>query len=673
MEHHWKVQAGLKIKTLLDSSASVLTSADGISNPAQNMVGTSQCRGPGDFHAMSLLMSRSKRALFLCLLSASPALAFGGAQYTPQGGEYPVAGLLPGDQVRPSISLGAGGGYLAWHDNATDGDGLGISARRIDSNLLGFHGTFRVNQNGAGDQMNVRSRVMPGGGAVFVWQGGGQGNQDIFARFIGSNGTFSTGDILVNSETSGQQSDPAVAVLADGTTVVTWSSFGQDGSLQGVFGQLLSQDGSKSGGEFQVNQFTRANQRNPVVAALGAGKFLVAWVSEQQRFENSVDIYGRLFSQTSGPLGSEFLINSEPNVCANPELSPLPDGGVMVGWSERNLSVLDNAWDVFIRAFDTTGKASGAAVKANTHQHGSHFAPQIASNGKSQLVAWTSKGQDGFAEGVFGRFFNLIGEAESPEFQINTFSQSQQMHPVVASDGGDQFLAVWTSFIGGATSFDLFAQRYGLSVLKPLPPSVSALTSTKLSVTWPDPGTATVSGFEISVDGGGQIVETSRNSATISGLVPASAHSVRIAYRFKDGTKSGLSDAATGTTWGSDENLDGLPYDWQAAYWGPDSSKWPAPGADSDGDGATNLQEFLAGTHPLKADSVLRMQIDPTAQGNFLQWNTQPGFLYQVESSVDLNESWLDVGVSRFAAGSTDAVLLDGAAAATYYRVKRLR
>ena len=584
-----------------------------------------------------------------------------------------MARVLIGDQVRPSISLQASGGFLVWEDNATDGDGLGISARRIDSNGLGSLGVFRVNETGAVDQQNARVRVTKSGEGIFVWQGGSPGNQEIYARFVDSKGVFATGELLVNTEISGQQANPALALLSDGMVAVTWSSFGQDGSLQGVFGQVLSSTGKKIGTEFRVNQFTRANQRTPTVAGLADGSYVVAWVSEQQRFENSVDIYARVFSPVFGAIGDEILVNTSTNLCANPELSAVSSGGFLAGWSERDLGAGDNSWDIQVRAFDSTGNPVGAANTVNTHQSGSHFAPQIASNGRDQMVVWTSMGQDGSAEGVFGRFINSSGEGESAEFQINTFSQSKQMHPVVASDGGDQFIAAWTSFIGGVTSFDLFAQRYGLDALKPLPPFVSALSSTKLSITWPGAGPSTVSGYEVYVDGNVQPMEVSQNVATISTLVPGSNHSIRIAYRFVDGSKSALSEPATGTTWGSDENLDGLPDDWQTTYWGADSFKWPEPKSDGDGDGASNLQEFLAGTNPVESSSVLRMQIDSSTQGNFLNWNSKAGFVYQVQSSGDLNGSWSDVGAPRFAAGVRDSVLLEGSTAYTYYRVKRVR
>ena len=49
------------------------------------------------------------------------------------------------------------------------------------------------------------------------------------------------------------------------------------------------------GTEFQINQFSSYNQRTPAIEALDGGGFAAVWVSEQQRFENSIDLFARVF------------------------------------------------------------------------------------------------------------------------------------------------------------------------------------------------------------------------------------------------------------------------------------------------------------------------------------------------------------------------------------------
>jgi hypothetical protein len=186
-------------------------------------------------------------------------------------------------------------------------------------------------------------------------------------------------------------------------------------------------------------------------------------------------------------------------------------------------------------------------------------------------------------------------------------------------------------------------------------------------------GADSVAGYELFIDDAAAPVAVVGNLWTVSSLAPGSTHSFKLAYKFSSGERSGLSEAARGTTWGSDEALDGLPDDWQSGYWGSDTDKWPDPKADSDGDGATNLEEFLAGTNPLDAASVLRTSISATPQGSFLHWNAQPGFIYQVQSKAELSLDWADVGAPRFAAGAADSILIERTGDSTYYRVKRLR
>jgi hypothetical protein len=258
--------------------------------------------------------SRNTKRLVAAVFAAMVAFS-GAAQnpFLPLAGESALTGPLPGDQVFPSVAFGTNGGFVVWQDNVTDGDGWGVSALRLDNNLSGSQAPFRVNVTGAGNQENARVAMLPNGGAVIVWQGGAAGGQRIFARFIAADGTFATGEQMVNTYTGGQQINPNLAVLTDGSVVVVWASDGQDGSMQGVYGQRLANTGAKLGSEFPVNQTTLLNQRTPTVVALSGGGFVAAWVSERQLGLDgngvdtfAVDIFARKFDAAGVALGNEF-------------------------------------------------------------------------------------------------------------------------------------------------------------------------------------------------------------------------------------------------------------------------------------------------------------------------------------------------------------------------------
>lgn len=628
---------------------------------------------------MSSVLSASRRLVFLGLVGLAPGWLAAQSAYAPQEAEYSLTRGLAGDQVRARLAVGPSGGYVVWEDNNTDGDGLGVSARALNTYLSPVAPkTFRVNETAAGDQQKPAAALLPSGGAVFVWQGGPQGNQDIFARFVGPGGTFATGEVQVNTTTAADQITPAATVLADGSVLVVWSSFGQDGDMLGVFAQRLSQTGERLGGEFRVNQFTGFNQRDPALLTLANGDVVVAWVSEQQRFELSVDVFARRYSAAGVALGGEFLVNTSTNNCANPTLATDADGGFLLAWSERDLGQIAHGWDVVLRAFDATAAPLTGAVRVNVTQPGHQFGPQLASIGSDHLVVWTSERQDGSREGVYGRVLKLKGEPVGGEFRVNTTTVSRQWFPAVGSDGSKRFIACWSSFVGGEASVELMAQRYSSdeSLTQPAPPYVVALDQYSLQVSWPELAGASNVTYRVYLDDAAQPRTTAQNRLVVGDLVPASTHSLQMAYDV-GGRVSPKSEPVLATTWGKDLTgrklrPDGVPDDWQTGYWGADPRLWPFAEEDSDGDGASNVEEFLAGTDPTRADSVLKARIVEGGAGLRLAWNSQPGVLYQVQVSADLS-GWQDVGNHAFAAGVVTSVPISQGSSATYYRVIRIR
>src|SRR5450631_1270820 len=85
---------------------------------------------------LPMLLFARKAAICFCwgLFLVLPAALFAQTNYyTTNGTEYAVSGQLPGDQVWPDVAAGANGGFIVWQDNATDGNGWGVSATRLDS------------------------------------------------------------------------------------------------------------------------------------------------------------------------------------------------------------------------------------------------------------------------------------------------------------------------------------------------------------------------------------------------------------------------------------------------------------------------------------------------------------------------------------------------------------
>ncbi|MEP6663468.1 MAG: hypothetical protein ABJC04_07355 [Verrucomicrobiota bacterium] len=353
------------------------------------------------------------------------------------------------------------GGFLVWEENGSIKTGSEIKAIRLDSNLTKVSG-ISINKVVTGEQSKPQASFLTGGATIFVWQGNGLKTFDIYARILKENGTFLTSDLRVNTYTKDQQSSPVVSSLEDGGAMIAWQSSGQDGSLMGIYARKILATGKLAPKEFQVNQFTEFNQRTPSIATLSNGNVVIAWVSEQERFVDSIDIYARLFNSSGEALSGELLLNSANNLCANPSVAALVDGGFTIAWSEKDALNRSNNWDIVGRSFSASGIPVDGDFKINTIVYGDQYRPKIATVGNDCFVVWTSLGHDGSREGVYGRVLAGGKQPVGNDLLINNTTVSQQIHPAVSSSGSNRFLVTWSSFVA-TYGFDLFGRKFTLN------------------------------------------------------------------------------------------------------------------------------------------------------------------------------------------------------------------
>ena len=117
----------------------------------------------------------------------------------------------------------------------------------------------------------------------------------------------------------------------------------------------------------------------------------------------------------------------------------------------------------------------------------------------------------------------------------------------------------------------------------------------------------------------------------------------------------------------TDADDDGLPDAWEAANGISD------PHADADGDGASNLAEYLAGTDPQSAASHFAITtVTRLAVGEFnITWPAVAGKLYRIRGSTDL-AAWTPLAplVLATASGSQTVAITTGSATNLFVRVE---
>ena len=374
-----------------------------------------------------------------------------------------MVGDIAGHQQHPSVALHREGGLVAWQNATVDSGGERVVVQALGADYRGVGVPQVVSQNITGqNDLNPAVAALPEGRSVVVWESGPRSSQDIFIRFLDAQGQFQTDIQPVNSFQAGVQSDAAVSALANGNVLVVWASDGQDGSGEGIYGQRFSQTGSKVGTEFRVSQTTNQNQSRPAVAALSVSQFVVAWVGESVAGQNSSgapnlrrNVLAR-FIGVSDTAGNEFQLNEGDVVATEVSLTALPAGGFVAAWTQRDEVSSRNITEVFSRQYASNGLPNGEAQRVNTFLPGAQDSPVLAAVNAGVMMAWSSFGQDAGGLGVRGRL--LSG---GTEFGVNAQENFDQATPALASDGGQQILAVWANTIRADHSI-LSAQRYVL-------------------------------------------------------------------------------------------------------------------------------------------------------------------------------------------------------------------
>lgn len=265
-----------------------------------------------------------------------------------------------------------------------------------------------------------------------------------------------TGELAVNTLTTGNQFVPAVALRPDGGFVVTWESDGADGDEFGVRARRFTNAGAGVGSEAGVNDVTAFTQRLPAIGVDGSGNFRIAWQTEV--VQNDFGVAARPFAANGTPQAVQFGVNVfTAGFQHNADIAVAADGSFVVVWQDDGQQADQ---DIFLRTFDADGDPTSAEIAVNQSEGFFRARPAVAMDALGNLVvAWEAE-LVGELHDIYARLFDADGAPLTGEFRVNATVAGEQKVPDVARQGSGEFLVVWESFGQDGDQTGVYGQRY---------------------------------------------------------------------------------------------------------------------------------------------------------------------------------------------------------------------
>ncbi len=352
----------------------------------------------------------------------------------------------------------AGGGYITVWNALEPSDpkrtNFNIFAQIYDENGNKIRGEFPINVNPEARQVSPQVTGLSDGGFVVVWTDWaqeGDGRSGVFGQRYDANGDKVDDEFHINTTIDGFQSVEDIKALSNGGFVVTWSSTDQDGDGTGVYSQVYDASADKVGVETLVNTSTTGNQSQSQVTALDDGGFIVTWTSDisPDRHNRNSNVILQRFNALGEKVGAEVPVNtSATGLQGDSDITVLSDGSYVVVW--RSIDQTNGIRSIFTQRYASDGTALGAETFLASSEAILNSSPEVTalSDGGYVIVWNTSSGPANLD--VLAKRFDAEGNALSGEILINQTTEGHQQHPHVETLSNGKIVFTWTDGTSGA-------------------------------------------------------------------------------------------------------------------------------------------------------------------------------------------------------------------------------
>jgi hypothetical protein len=375
-----------------------------------------------------------------------------------------IRSMYSGGAVRTADPFDAAAG------NTTLAAAADLTSVLDPTNLNGVQNNLDITTAGMARYYRVTTPQGNGGALAQVTGGvtGALGLGDVAAPLTGSSGAQITGTLTLVVQSSGLSLlAPKVTVYAsDGVTVLgTASAPGYNG------GTVTLNVSGVTAGQVLYIKVEGCDKSAFGTGAFGLSMSFSSAAPPPVTAPNTMTANGPIPSNGGGQaitLNPQFQVDTgttglQTTSSTNAQSVAMDaNGNYVVVWAAY--AKVGTGWEVFGQRYTAAGALVGNVFQVNTYTNADQAYPSVAMapNG-AFVVTWSSKGQDGSGWGVYAQKYNPDGTPNGGEFQVNTYTQGDQIASAVAMDANGNFVITWSSKGENGSGWAIYAQRYSAS------------------------------------------------------------------------------------------------------------------------------------------------------------------------------------------------------------------
>ena len=222
------------------------------------------------------------------------------ADGTTNGSEFQVNTVTENDQRFPAVAVTEDGrSSIVWMEDEEDGSGWTVKCRIYNSSHASVTSAFSIRTSSNGQQRWPDVHMDASGNSIITWT---QVSNDLLTYLVYANVRDASGNDVVstfqvNDASSSFNGYSKAAAEENGDFAIVWQSLGSDvAGTHGILCERFNSSGTSQGTEFTVNTTGGGNQTSPDIAMDSTGNFTVVWTSAGQDGDGD-GIYGQRYTE----------------------------------------------------------------------------------------------------------------------------------------------------------------------------------------------------------------------------------------------------------------------------------------------------------------------------------------------------------------------------------------